>query len=431
MPRTGQQPLELKIAKLIGIVVGLLSVVYQLATSLSIAGSSSLGDTSSSTDWHHVVATITATTGAYAAQPLFQTTSDRNTNSADRMDEKTLLGGNNLVAKTKARPINNDDESDTNLNLNLLCPSIPTDNGKWSRRKHNFTWTRQGRLQRPTSNNNESTTTNTAGVFQETITFVSPAKVALPWNTNNRTVVFYGSSHLRELYFSFVRLTRGLHFNVGLESNVTNVGSGFPDTHGNRALCDPDRTGYIQGAYGVDLVNCGAPTIRLVPELDPHKNSVAIGFKTFVHTPDADQRFLTVLESYGLRHPDILLVDVGIWGLRGDKRGGSSNITYTPEQEVDYYLTWILDKFESSRVVWIYETSEHDQHLSRLILSRLEQIVANQTITSKHVLLRKDWLMENKPNRMPCRHGCSGPLMGIMALLIRDWLLRPVSECFY
>jgi hypothetical protein len=244
------------------------------------------------------------------------------------------------------------------------------------------------------------------------------------------------------LYFSFVRLARGLHYNnmADLGRQVTTVGSGSPDTDGNRSLCDPARTGYVEGAYGVDLVNCGAPAIRLVPELVDESNSnnsnrnssVAIGFKTFVHTPDADARFLQVIESYGLRHPDILLVDVGIWGLRGNKRGGNATSTFTPEQELEYYFSWISDNFASSlAIVWIYEPIAHDPHLSSLILSRLEQItMATASASNQHVLFRKDWLMQNKPKRMPCRHGCGGPLVGIMALLIRDWMLRPVSDCF-
>jgi hypothetical protein len=93
-------------------------------------------------------------------------------------------------------------------------------------------------------------------LFEETMTF--PNQVLVPWKTNGLTVVFYGSSHLREMYFTFVKLARGLSYNSNnvkeLGEAVTNVGSGFPDTDGNRSLCDPNRTGYVQGAYGVDLV---------------------------------------------------------------------------------------------------------------------------------------------------------------------------------
>jgi hypothetical protein len=134
-----------------------------------------------------------------------------------------------------------------------------------------------------------------------------PHQVQQPWRPKNQTVVFYGSSHLRELYFILNWSNQ-----KDLRENVTTVGSGFLDTDGNRSLCDPDRTGYIQGAYGVDLLNCGAPTIRLVPDLvdennsnsSSHNKTVAIGFKTFLHTPDANARFLKVMESYGprLRH---------------------------------------------------------------------------------------------------------------------------------
>jgi hypothetical protein len=403
-----------KLLKLIFFVCGSASVLYQFWTSLTnIARTSSSDDDSAGN----------AMMGMVMEQGVAWITSvplDWNAFSVEAVN-------------TEAESLDRS-RSSSDADANMLCPTIPTDHGTWSRKKQNFTWTRRGQGQRREKGSKDSTLKVS---FQETMT--SPNQFTVPWKTNYRTVVFYGSSHLRELYFSFVRLARGLSYNnmADLGVAVTTVGSGFPDTDGNRSLCDPTRTGYIQGAYGVDLVHCGAPTIRLVPELVDESNnnsSVAIGFKTFLHTPDADTRFLQVIESHGLRHPDILLVDVGIWGLRGDKRGGNATFTFTPEQELEYYLLWIADNFETSRVVWIYEPIARDPHLSGLILSRLEQMVAASTSKSnrmkQHVLFRKDWLMQNKPKRMPCRHGCGGPLVGIMALLIRDWMLRPVSECF-
>jgi hypothetical protein len=442
--RTGNTTGKLAIM-LIFVVMGSVSVGYQFWTSVSVGSSSSSDDDSAV---HTMIGIDMAHRDGDYLTTRAHTHLDQNTSSV-------LVA--NATANTDMLDISEASVSDTNMHANhsMLCPTIPTDHGTWSRTKQNFTWTRlvgRPRGREMDNNSDHTTTTTTAVLFQETMTF--PNQIAVPWKTNDMSVVFYGSSHLRELYFSFVRLARGLNDSnqKDLGHNVTTVGSGFPDTDGNRSLCDPDRTGYIQGAYGVDLVNCGAPTIRLVPELVNENNqnsnsSVAIGFKTFLHTPGADALFLKVMESYGprLRHPDILLIDVGIWGLRGDKRGGnvgsSTNTTLTPEEEVEYYVSWISDNFASSRIVWIYEPIAHDPHLSQLILSRLEQIrdiaTSKSKATSKsilnqqqHVLFRKDWLMQNKPKRMPCRHGCGGPLVGIMALLIRDWMLRPVSECF-
>lgn len=422
------------LVRLMFVVCGSVSVLYQFWTSVSIARNSIISD-----DEMGMAPDV-------ALMPR-----------AAHLDMKNTTSGVNTEAETLRNRHLFSDADD-----NMLCPTIPTDHGTWSRTKQNFTWTRRGQgRQLEADQIDNDTTTTPAVLFVETMTF--PNQIAVPWKTipnhhkndtdndnqqHQRTVVFYGSSHLRELYFSFVRLARGLHYSnmADLGQAVTTVGSGFPDTDGNRSLCDPERTGYIQGAYGVDLVNCGTPTIRLVPELVEENNrsrsntsSVAIGFKTFLHTPDADTRFLKVMDSYGLRHPDVLLVDVGIWGLRGDKGGGvgsaDTNTTLTPEQELEYYLSWISDNFASSRVVWIYEPLQHDPHLSQLILSRLEQFITTSTsksnrVNQQHVLFRKDWLMRNKPKRMPCRHGCGGPLVGIMAMLIRDWMLRPVSECF-
>ena len=74
---------------------------------------------------------------------------------------------------------------------------------------------------------------------------------------NETTVVLYGSSHLRALYFHFVRLHRGEQLNVALEDKVRLVASG---TIPFSIKCDPDKSGWKSGNYGVDLPNCGRGT---------------------------------------------------------------------------------------------------------------------------------------------------------------------------
>eukprot|EP00548_Thalassiothrix_antarctica_P001133 CAMPEP_0194137886 /NCGR_PEP_ID=MMETSP0152-20130528/7719_1 /TAXON_ID=1049557 /ORGANISM="Thalassiothrix antarctica, Strain L6-D1" /LENGTH=261 /DNA_ID=CAMNT_0038835081 /DNA_START=57 /DNA_END=839 /DNA_ORIENTATION=+ len=156
---------------------------------------------------------------------------------------------------------------------------------------------------------------------------------------NSTKVVLYGSSHLREIYFSLIRLERGLKFNEPLEEEVRNVGSRPTSGIPNQLICDKEKSGWVDGMYGLNIQACGFPGKRLVPELGPN---VAIGFKTFLHTPDAERAFLGFLEQKSMADPNVVVVDVGIWGPRG-KRIGDSNATDFVMERVDelrYYLDW-------------------------------------------------------------------------------------------
>lgn len=232
----------------------------------------------------------------------------------------------------------------------------------------------------------------------------------------NISLVFYGSSHIRELYLAMVRAVHGLPGNAKLSHDLTYIASG--ERYRSRA-CDPARRGWVSGKLGVDLPACGLPGRRRILELG--HDDVAIGFKTFLHTPDADEQFLHFLKATSPRlgRPQIVVVDVGIWGPRGDKMGGTANYTMTPQEEMDYYLHWIEYAFSTSIILYIHEK------LSNSFLS--ENVLPNiQKLSSFHqgrwVIVRKDMLQQNKPDRMPCGHGCSGPVLHTLAQLILEWL---------
>lgn len=248
-------------------------------------------------------------------------------------------------------------------------------------------------------------------------------------NHSPSSVVLYGSSHLREVYFSLIRLERGLKFDAPLEDAVTRLPSGLRKDQ-RAASCDPDDSGWIHGHYGVDLDACGVPGKRLVPELttnetngvdDRANTSVAIGFKTFLHTPDADDLFLEFLQTQHLRHPSFLVVDLGIWGARGPKLGGKNSSgrtssVLTPGEEVDYYFDWLQRSFPNSTLVYIYEPT----NLRHLILPRL---VRDSLVEQRHsVVLRKDLIQSLRPAGMPCGHGCGGPVTMALAMLLMDFM---------
>ena len=142
------------------------------------------------------------------------------------------------------------------------------------------------------------------------------------WN-KNLSIIFYGSSHIRELYFSQIRIETNVSIHTDLSKHITHIPSGYPDEHGNRTICDPHRTGYTNGLYGLDLKHCGNPGFRLVGELS---NKTVIGFKTFLHTPEADALFLQRIQQKQLGNPDVLLVDIGIWGARGERMKGDLSV---------------------------------------------------------------------------------------------------------
>lgn len=330
-----------------------------------------------------------------------------------------------------------------------LCPRIDT-NGSWITGDRYFSW--RSYATTPSSPSSAPYYKNTPLEFTLPKRGKSPVpNIQKRWDSQhrNRTIVFYGSSHLRELYFALIRLHRGLRWDAPLEQVVKQVGSGNPDIDGNRTKCDPDRRQFL-GGYGVDLEHCGMPTFRLVPELEeklelelqskfgnkpenvfviPQKSSqVGIGFHTYIHTPDADEAFLSFLEKHQIRHPDILILDIGIWGTRGNILGGCAKKYLTPEEEINYFLQWVQTHFQSAHIVWIFEPPNHfntsEPPLGPLIQTKLAELDPDTNI-----IVRKDLLLHNKPKKMPCGHGCAGPLVHILALLIHDWLERPYSEC--
>lgn len=247
--------------------------------------------------------------------------------------------------------------------------------------------------------------------------------------SSNHSLVFYGSSHLREVYFALIRLHRGISYNAILEDTVKLVGSGSPESPTyNATICDPGHTGWVQGKYGVDLLHCGPPGKRLVTELSPR---VAIGFKTFLHTPQADEEFVDFLQECNLSSPSIVVVDVGIWGPRGTRISSALMTTMSPLEELNYYLDWIQRTFSTSTIVFIYDNlyKEMEQYgyTSSLVLERIQDAVSSNK--NRAVLLRKDWIVRDIPRDMPCGHGCAGPAVQVLAHLLLDWLEQTASDC--
>ena len=229
------------------------------------------------------------------------------------------------------------------------------------------------------------------------------------WN-KDISIVFYGSSHLREIYFSQIRIETNVPIGTDLSAEIRRIPSGDPEKEGNRALCDPGKTGYTAGLYGIDLKNCGNPGFRIVRELS---NKTVIGFKTFLHTPEADALFLKKLEAKHVSNPDLVLVDIGIWGARGKRGNGILSVA----QEISYFIDWTQTHFKT--VIWVYGGSGFDAQIITE-LKRRKRV--------RDVIFDKTLLLDTRPKRMPCGHGCAGPLMRVEAQIIRRWITEWFSQ---
>jgi hypothetical protein len=265
------------------------------------------------------------------------------------------------------------------------------------------------------------------------------------------SVVFYGCSHLREVYFAMIRLKRGLPYTALLEREATFLPScayNFPQFYHRCNKTSVFMKQLQDVPCGIQLDNCGATGKRLVPELSSTNTTttpnVAFGFKSYLHSPDADALFVDFLYQRGLRHPTVLLVDMGIWGPRHQHVSATSNTTNTPmahyTEEMDYYLTWLRTTFPNSHIVYVYEDMRRwgSQYSDDLLQRFLAIHYRNTTTTNENggkdgdepkqqkssLLLRKDWIQPVPLNGLPCVHGCGGPVTEVMARLVLSWMQK-------
>jgi hypothetical protein len=265
------------------------------------------------------------------------------------------------------------------------------------------------------------------------------------WATALR-VVFYGSSHLRELHNEVLRWHLGVPGDYSLPSAVTDIAS---SSCLNCTRCF--RTEATKGSFlylqGVDLEACGPPGYRVVGELS---ETVAIGFKTYIHTPRAEALFLERLSRDGLRHPDVVFVDCGVWGPRGrlgfNEQDGPDAYDYmlpSHVEEVEYFVSWVHTHFAESLVVWIYGFCERYCNLLRFdIQQSIVDAVEKSRTLGRHVdadlLVNKSKLAgcschydhrgvlpdlpataAVRPSEMRCAHGGAGPALRILAKIVK------------
>jgi hypothetical protein len=269
--------------------------------------------------------------------------------------------------------------------------------------------------------------------------------------TSALRVVFYGSSHLRELHNEIVRWHLGVPGDYLLPEVVTKVAS--KSCFGAGCGRCSHRAGFAGASLpyldGVDLKSCGPPGYRIVEELS---STFAIGFKTYIHTPLAEALFLERLSQDGLHHPDVLVVDCGIWGPRGrtgfNESDGANVYDYalpSSTEEVNYFVSWVHSHFADSLVVWIYgfcelrndnlDTSTWGYEIQRSILDSVKRSRMLGRSLNSDLLVNKSRIAgfaehENlrgvvpghpavRPLDMRCGHGGHGPALRVLAKIIK------------
>ena len=84
---------------------------------------------------------------------------------------------------------------------------------------------------------------------------------------------------------------------------------------------------------------------------------MAIGFKTYIYTPEADNLLLDRLSNANLRYFKAVVVEAGFpWGARGNRQplpGSMSGTlpTMRVEEEISYYIDWVHTSFPETPII--------------------------------------------------------------------------------
>jgi hypothetical protein len=215
------------------------------------------------------------------------------------------------------------------------------------------------------------------------------------------TLAMYGSDHTKELFLEMERL----HYNISTrntcedeneEDVVTRCQSmddwaelltkhpeyGLIQQNGNcmpyyqqysvahRSDCSSSSCRSETDSYraGFDIDTCGPPGFRVWDVNDNtnasssqlqhlHRGKAAIGLKTYMHTPVADNLFIQRIESVNMRNVDVAIVEMGSpWSVRGRLNTPNMSLptNMTQREEIEYYVNFVHEvAFPETLVIWI------------------------------------------------------------------------------
>ena len=171
-----------------------------------------------------------------------------------------------------------------------------------------------------------------------------------------------GLKHRRGVYPPLCRLSfegwRGMDQNYSAKDGGKCLPAQYAQSLGSMSACnfgDPQWRQNCQswmGLEGIDLNLCGPPGFRTSPKM-----RLAIGFKTVLHSPKADQLFLLRLKEVDIS--GIAIVELGTaWGPRGERHPLGGHVPNLPnltlEEEIQYYVHWVhAVAFPGRLVLWV------------------------------------------------------------------------------
>lgn len=152
------------------------------------------------------------------------------------------------------------------------------------------------------------------------------------------------------------------------------------------------------------------------------KGKVAIGFKTFIHTPPSDNLFIERIRSVDLGIVDVAIVEMGYpWGPRGTRNTPNSSLpmNMTRMEEIKYYVDFVHDvAFPNTLVIWIATCGCTGNAKEDGIQFGIDETWDRVKEKELGIVLDKRYLCNQKPRAIHATHGCGGAVLGVLARMI-------------
>jgi hypothetical protein len=192
---------------------------------------------------------------------------------------------------------------------------------------------------------------------------------------------------------------------------------------------------------GFDIDTCGPPGFRVWDVNDNtnasssqlqhlHRGKAAIGLKTYMHTPVADNLFIQRIEAVNMRNVDVAIVEMGSpWSVRGRLNTPNMSLptNMTQREEIEYYVNFVHEvAFPETLVIWIAtcgcdksRKDGGDIKGGKDIKKGMWDVVKQKDLS---IVLDKRLLCKKKHPELPAGHGCAGPMMNVLARMVLQLL---------
>ena len=159
-----------------------------------------------------------------------------------------------------------------------------------------------------------------------------------------------------------------------------------------------------------------------------------------LHTPDADELFLTRLKQVGMRglNDSIVLVELGTtWGTRGRRQPSTRGSPHLPDlredEEVRYFVHWVHTvAFPNRLVLWITACGcdQRLRHRGLTPLMRAMWYEVQKEYKEAAVMVDK-CILSTAEFGFPAGHGCRGPLLNVLGQILHATLEQVPEKYLY